>query len=220
MKKFLLVIAVVLVVVILALVFGRNIIARTVVINGIKQVCGLKVDIVKVDINLPKVSVQGLRIYNPSGFSGEILADIPEVALDIDLAGVFRNKIHLKELKLDVREMNVVLNDQGDMNVNSLAILLPKKGGGTPPEVRIDMLSVKIGKVTYKGSLPGAGANAGEFNLNIDETFHDVTDTSKVAIQVLKKVASRIGFGSLSGLLPEGDIKSTVEGLKGLFNVK
>ena len=220
MKKFLLVIAVVLVVVILALVFGRNIIARTVVINGIKQVCGLKVDITKVDISLPKVSVQGLRVYNPSGFSGEILADIPEVALDIDLAGVFKNKIHLKELKLDVREMNVVLNDQGDMNVNSLAILLPKEGGGTPPEVRIDMLSVKIGKVMYKSSLPGAGTNVGEFNLNIDETFHDVTDPSKVAIQVLKKVAGRIGFGSLSGLITDGDIKSTVEGLKGLFNVK
>jgi len=224
MKKFVWVIVAVTVLIVMALVFGRNILARTIVVSGVKQACGLKIDIAKVDIALPKVSILGLKIYNPAGFNGEILADIPEVSLDLDLPGVFQNKIHLGKLKLHVREMNVQLNEQGKLNVNSLALLLPKQGGGKPPEVKIDELSVKIEKVSYKGYFPGAGVKAMEFNPKVDETFRDVTDPSKVAGQIVQKIISKIGVGSFSTFAAEGDVKKVMDdaakGLKGLFGSK
>jgi hypothetical protein len=220
MKKILLVILAVVVLIVVALVLGRNMLAKTIVINGVKQACGLKVDIAKVDIGLPNVAVMGLKIYSPSGFGDEVLADIPEVSFDFDLQEFFKNKIHFKKLTLNVREMNVILNEQAKLNVNSLGLLLPKQTGGTPPEVKIDTLVVKIGKVSYKGSLPGAGRTAGEFNLNLDEIFHDVTDPSKVAGQVMQRVLSKVGAGSFSTFATEGGIKGVVEGLKGLFGSK
>jgi hypothetical protein len=220
MKKILWVILAVVALIVMALVFGRNILAKTIVINGVKQACGLKVDIVRVDISLPKVAVIGLKIYNPEGFNADILADIPEVSFDLELQEFFKNKIHFKKLTLNVREMNVILNEQGKLNVNSLGLLLPPKTGGTPPEVKIDMLSVKIGKVGYRGSFPGAGITSGEFNLNVDETFRDVTDPSKVTGQIMQKVISKVGVGSFSTFAAEGGIKGVVEGLKGLFGSK
>ena len=235
MKRFLLVILAVGILIVTAMVFGRNILARTIVVSGIKQVCGLKIDIAKVDIGLPRVAIVGLKIYNPSGFKDKILADIPEISFDFDLPGFFKNKIHFRKLKVDVREVHVILNEQGKLNVNSLALLLPKQGGGKPPDVKIDELSVKIGKVSYKGYLSGAGVKAREFDPNIDETLHDVTDPSKVAGEILQKIISRIGIESFADFAVERGVKKTigdldpaatktlddaVKGFKGLLNAK
>jgi hypothetical protein len=231
MKKILLGVLVVVVLAVLALFFGRNIVARTVVVKGIKQAAGLDINIASVAINLPSVSVKGLTIYNPAGFTDKVMAQIPEIALDIDLPGIFKNKIYFKKLTLDVGEVNVVLNEQGKLNVNSLALLLPPKGTGTPPEVKIDELVVKVTKVSYKGYIPVAGVQAREFNPGINETFRNVTDPSKVAVQIVQRIVAKVGVGSFATFAEKGEmgkaveaVKKTVDdaakGLKGLFNAK
>lgn len=235
MKKILLGIFVVVILIVIGLVFGRNILARTIAVNGIKQACGLKIDIAKVEISLPRVAILGLKIYNPAGFNDKVLADIPEVSFDFDLPGFFKNKIHLRKFKLDVHEMNVVLNEQGKLNVNSLALLIPKKGGGTPPEVKIDELAVKIGKVSYKGYFPVAGVNTMEFNPGVNETFRDVTDPAKVATQIVQRIISKIGIGGFADFAIKGGVdkvskelgvtatktmNDAAKEIKGLFDVK
>ena len=120
--------------------------------------------------------------------------------------------------------MNVVLNEHGKLNVNSLALLVPKQGSGKPPEVKIDELFVKIGKVSYQGYFPGAGVKTMEFDPNINETFHDVTDPSKVAGQIIHSIISKIGIGSFATFADEGGIKKAMDdattGFKGLFGSK
>ena len=235
MKKVLIGILVFLVLIVMTLMLGRNILARAIVVGGIKQVCGLKIDITKVDIGLPKVSISGLKIYNPAEFKDKLLADIPEISMDFDLPAFFKNKVHLGKLTLDVREMDVILNEQGKLNLNSLALLVPKPGAGKPPEVKIDELYVKIGKVSYKGSFPGVGVKTMEFNPNVDETLHDVTNPSKVASEIMQKILSRIGIGSFSSFAAKGVLEKATEelnaaaknamdnaakGFQGLFNKK
>lgn len=234
MKKLLIGILAVVLLAVIALVWGRNILARAIIVRGVEQVCGLKTEIAKVDISLPRVAILGLKIYSPEGFNDKILADIPEVSMDFDLPAFFKNKVYFGKLKLDVRELYVILNEQGKLNVNSLA-LLPKPGGGKPPDVKIDELAVKIGKVRYKGTFPLAGVQEMEFNPNVDETFHDVTDPSKVAGQILQRILSRIGVGNFStfdvkgglekaaeglGAEAKKTVENAAEGLKGLFNDK
>jgi hypothetical protein len=220
MKNILIGVLVVVVLAVFALFFGRNIVARMVVVKGIKQAAGLDINIASVDINLPSVSVKGLTIYNPAGFTDKVMAKIPEITLDIDLPGIFKNKIHVKRLTLDVGEVNVVLNEQGKLNVNSLALLLPPKGTGTPPDVKIDELMLKVTKVSYKGYIAVAGVQAREFNPDINETFHNVTDPSKVAVQIVQRIVAKVGVGSFANFATQGGIKGVVDGLKGLFKDK
>jgi hypothetical protein len=231
MKKLFWVVLVVVVLGVLALFFGRNLVARTVVVKGIKQVAGLDIKIASVAINLPSVSVKGLTIYNPAGFSDKVMVQIPEITLDIDLPGILKNKIYFKKLTLDVGELNVVLNEQGKLNLNSLALVLPPKGTGTPPEVKIDELTVKVTKVSYKGYIPVAGVQAREFNPGINETFRNVTDPSKVAVQIVQKIVSKVGVGSFSTFMGKSAMEASVDavkktvndaakGIKGLFSTK
>lgn len=200
MKRILITITVVIVLIAGGLVIARNILARQIIIKGVKAVTGMAVDIKSINIGLVHsgISVSGLKIYNPEGFTDKLLADCPEVYCDFDLPGLFRNRVHLGELKIDINELDIILNASGKLNVNSLALFLPKPGGGKPPEVKIDELRLKLGKVVYKGYLPAIGIKEGTFNLDIDEQFHDVTDPSAVAGDILKRIINRIGIGDFA----------------------
>jgi len=214
MKRVIVVGLIVVVIAVAAIVFGRNILARTIIVNGIKNVCGVGIKIDNLNIGLPNVSISGLKIYNPSGFEDKLMADIPQIYVEFDLPAFFKNKVHLSKLKLDVKEMNVILNDKGKLNVNSLALLVPKSGGGKPPEVKIDELSIKIAKVAYKGYLPAVGVQSKEFNPNIDKTLHNVTEPSKVASEIMRDILSRIGISNFAQFDVSGEVKKAAEDVK------
>jgi len=207
MKKLMIAVLIIVLLVAGGVFFGRNILARLIIVKGIKQACGLKVEISGIDIRLPSVRISGLKVYNPSDFRDRVMLDIPEIYVDFDLPGFFKNKVYLHKLRLDIRKIDIVLNEQGKLNVNSLALLLPKSSGKKPPEVKIDELSVKIEKVVYRGYFPVVGVKSGEFDLRIDETFRNVTEPSKITRQLLERVLSRIGLSDLDNLKDAGKKK-------------
>jgi len=211
MKKFVIGVLIVLVIFVVVLIFGRNVFARTIVVNGIKNACGLSVHIKSLDIGLPNVSITGLEIYNPSGFKDKLMADIPQISVGLDLPAFFKNKVHLTSLKLDVKQVNVNLNEQGKLNVNSLALLMPKPSGQKAPEVKIDELAIKIGTIAYKGSLPAVGEKSTEFNANIDKTLHDVTNPSSVAKDIVGDILSKIGISKFAQFDVKGGVKKAVD---------
>lgn len=198
MKKIIGVVVVVVALGLVVAVFGRNILARSIIVEGLKKTCGLGVSIGKLDIGLPHVSILELTIYNPRGFKDKIMADIPEAYVDFDIQEFFKNKVHLGVLRINIRELNIIVDAEGKLNVNSLALLLPKPSGKKPPEVLIDELSLKIDTVLYKSYFPANMPTSKEFNLNLEETFHDVTNPQRVASDVVKKILARIGIANLA----------------------
>lgn len=181
------------------IILNRNIIARFIIVNGIKKTSGLNVEIGRLNIGLPSVEISGLKIHNPPGFNQPVLADIPKIYFDFDLPAFFKNKVYILKFEIEVKELNIILNEKGKLNVNSLALLAPKPGKGKPPEIKINQLKIKIDKVVYKGYLPAIGVKSMEFNPNINETFHNVTDPSKVTSEIMQKVLSRIGIEKFAG---------------------
>ncbi|MFA5088442.1 MAG: hypothetical protein WC552_05345 [Candidatus Omnitrophota bacterium] len=200
MKKIIGSVLVVCVCAIIFIVVARNIIVKTAVTKGIKSLAGVKVEVQKIDIGLlsPTVEVVSLKVYNPDGFADRLMADIPLVYVDYDLKGFFKNRVHLKKIRIEIKELTVVLNDQGKLNFNSLAMLIPKSGGAKSPEVSIDELYLKVGKVGYKSYLSSVGAKQMEFDPNIEETFKDVTNPAQVAADILKKILLRVGISEFA----------------------
>lgn len=200
MKKFPISIVVAIVIVFGGFIIARNILARTIITKGVKTVTGMAIDVKSINIGLfhSGISVAGLKVYNPQGFTDKLLADIPEVYVDFDLAGLFRNRVHLRKLKIDINQLNVVLSESRKLNLNSLALFLPQPGAGKPPQIQIDELWLKVGKVTYKAYLPALGVKSKEFNMALDEKFNDVTNPSSVAADVLKRILRHFGIANLA----------------------
>ena len=103
------------------------------------------------------VSIQDLVIYNPAEFGGGPFLDVPDLHLQYDYGNVGTDGFKLKLLRLDVRELSIVENNEGQTNI--LAILHKvapdllakdeKDGTGTPGFGGIDMLNLSVGKVRY-----------------------------------------------------------------------
>ncbi|MGE5197792.1 MAG: hypothetical protein ACM3IL_04735 [Deltaproteobacteria bacterium] len=208
MKKILGSVLIPLIVLVIALIAGRNFIVKAAVNKGIKAATGLDVQVERINIGLlsSTIEIVSLKVYNPSGFTDRLMADTPLIYVDYDLGGLLKSRVHLNKVKIDIKELLVVLNEQGKLNFNSLALLMPKPSGSKPPEVKIDELALKIEKVGYKSYLPAIGTKTGEFNPGIDETFTNVTNPSVVAGDILKKILSRVGMSNFAKFDIEGQI--------------
>lgn len=202
MKKILISVLILILFVVIALALARNFIVKAAIIKGVEVAAGVEVKIGGVDIGLfkPYARISSLKVYNPDQFTDRLMADIPQIYLDYDFGGILKNKVHLKKLKIEIKELAVVMNERGKLNINSLAFLLPKPGGAKSPEVKIDVLALKIDKVVSRVYLPALKAKTAELNLNLDEAFHDVTNPSKVGGEILKKILSRTNISGLASL--------------------
>ena len=75
------------------------------------------------------------------------------------------------------------------------------------PELQIDLLRLKIGKVVYKDYSGSASASIKEFNVNIDESYKNITDPSALVRLLVFKALTKTTIANLinfdMGLLGE-----------------
>ncbi|GJQ58795.1 MAG: hypothetical protein D8M57_06395 [Candidatus Scalindua sp. AMX11] len=200
MKKAVLII-VIIVALFAALFICKNFIVKTSLMKGIKAVTGLKLKIKSVDVGLVNtlIGFEELKLFNPPGFVDELMIDMPEIYVDYDLGSFIKGKAHLQEVRLDLREFFVIKNEDGVINLDSLKVVKgtkEKKVDETKkktemPELQIDLMKLKVGKVIYKDYTKGTPPKVSEFNVNIDEQYENISDpyalSSLILVTALKK---------------------------------
>lgn len=222
MKKILGVVLGLVVILIAVLLIGKNIIAKTVVTGGVKAVTGLELEIGKMDVGLANtlIGIDNMILYNPSDFTDRVMVDMPEIFVDYDLAAFFKGKVHLEEVRINLKELTVIKNKDGVLNLDSLKAAKSGEEAekaeeeaekGEKPEISIDLLKLKIGKVSYKDYSKGDKPKVLEYNVNIDEEYENITDIDKLAKIILvnalinTNIAKLTNFdlGSLTAVVPD-----------------
>jgi len=228
------IILLVILVVVVVLGLAKDMIIKTAVSGGVKAVTGLKLQIksLKVGILNPLIDIKEMRLFNPPNFTDKVMIDIPEIYVDYDLGALFKNKVHLETLRLDLKELVVIKNKDGELNLDSLKVVKEGKEEKQAPKeeakkeaskIQIDDLSLKIGKVIYKDYSKGGAPQVKEFNVNINEQHKNITDpkalVSLIIVKALAKttIASLANFdmGSLQDQAAQAMGKAT-EALKGI----
>ena len=231
MRKLLIVLGVI-VAVIAVLVIGRNFFVKAAVEAGVKAVTGLSLEMSRLDIGLFKTTleIKGLKLYNPEGFEDKLMADLPEIYVDYNLKKVFQGKVHLPEVRLNLQQFTVVKNAQGALNLDALAAVQQKKAGASPapakpaeskpaamPDMQIDLLRLDIGNVVYKDYSGGrADADVQTYEVNIHETFKDITDPQSLVKLVVTKALARTSIAALTGF----DVKSLTQTAVSVLDAK
>ena len=207
----------------LVLGMAKDLIVKVSVEKGVTMVTGLKLTIgtFKVGIIKTLVGIRNLRLYNPAGFRDRTMADIPEIYVNYDLPAIIGGRIHLPEVRLNVREFVVVKNENGNLNLNSLKVVQAQKKGAAPaekkagkaPEIQIDKLRLTVGRVFYKDYSGGGAPRVQEFDINIDEEYTNINDPyALVSLIVVKSLAnttiSRLANFDITGL--SGTISGTL----------
>lgn len=199
------------------LVFGKNLIVKNAVTTAVRTTTGLRLDIGRMAVGLlkPLVYITGMELYNPSGYEDPIMIDIPEIYVDYNVAAFFKRKVHLKELRLNLKELVVVKNEKGELNLNALNTASqgkeqqppakkeePKPAAQKPLDMQIDRLSLKVGRVVYKdySSLRRGQPTVREFKIDLDEQFENISDPNTLVGIIVMRALARASLGAIADL--------------------
>ncbi len=126
---------------------------------GAGQVLGAPVHIQGMSVGIFKQSVRikGLRVDNPQGFPAGTFVDISEIGVDYDLPAILKGNLHLPLVVLKLKEMVIVKNSEGKLNVDALKVV-QNKAEGKAQEVKeapqmpmaIDTAVLDLGQVIVK----------------------------------------------------------------------
>lgn len=209
MKGFIKNLLVGIVVLVVIVLLGKNLIAKAALSAGIKMVTGLNAQVAGMQVGLlrPVLGIQGLKIMNPAGYPDPVMVHLNEFFVDYNLQALLSGKAHLRMLRLDLDEVTLVKRADGQTNINQIKILQQKPGqaksaqqkvGGKAPQVQIDALELRIGKVLFK-DYTRQPASVKTFELNIKEHHEHVNPYSLVGLVVLK-IMAKTGLAAVTGI--------------------
>lgn len=201
MKKILVILAIVLVV----LFLSKDFIVSTIITTSVVSFADLPVDVksVKVGIFKSTVEIEGFKLYNPKKiFKDRVMADIPQLYIDYDIGSLLTGTKHLRTVRLNLKEFDVIKNENGELNLDSLKAIESKRGGPSGIKkdfkFKIDVLELKIGKVVYKDYSKGAPPLVKEFEIGLNERYENITNPYAFASLVVFKALANTSISQLA----------------------
>lgn len=199
-----------------AVVLGKNAIAKTAVIAGVKMITGMdaQIDDMRVGLFSSAVAVKGLKVMNPAGYPDRVMIDLPELYIDYALGDLLKGKAHLETVRLHLKELHVVKIADGSLNLRSIQALQQQTGGqtsapaGKAPRMQIDVLELVIGKVVFTDYTKTPPVNQ-QFDVNIQERYRDIQNPYAFAAILV----SRALFKTTVARLADFDVSRLESGL-------
>jgi len=212
MKRWMKIVAITFVVLLVVSVI-KDIAFKTALEKGTEIVTGLRLSTggFSVGVLRPVIRIKDLKLYNPKGFEDPVMADAPEIYVDYVPLSFIGGKIHLKEVRFNLAEFTVVKNKDGKLNLDSLKSVSSRKQAkpaaakpGKALQMKIDKLTLKIGKAVYKDYSAGSTPSVMEFNVNINETYTNIEDPAILVSLVVVKALANTSIASMANFDVKG----------------
>ena len=151
------------------------------------------------------IHLRGLILYNPlaDGFKQKVFGDAPEIYLDIDLPALLKSeKVHFRELRLNISQLNVEKNARGVSNVsllNPVRNTRPQKSPtpGKKMPFQLDRFELTLRRISYddhSGIIPKKLAVDMHVNKQV---FEGITDAKSIVQIIVMKVVSASPLANL-----------------------
>lgn len=172
-----------------------------------RQVVGVDTVIDEFSLNIVKqsVSIKGLRLYQPESFPEGVFVDITEISTSCKVRPLLSKKIHIPKLVLNLKEVILIKDKSGKLNVDALKIARKneneKQDKKEKMSFRIDEMTLTIDKVIYKKYGKDNKPVIKAYDIGIrDKKYENITSpeqlASKIIGSVLKPMALKAGLKS------------------------
>ncbi|MBN1521547.1 MAG: AsmA family protein [Candidatus Aureabacteria bacterium] len=185
-------------VIFLSILFFKNTILKSIIINGAELITGAPVEMKGFSFRFfqQKIRIKDFWMGNPEGFPEEDLVVIPLIEVDFVRSALLKKRIHLKKLVIDIEQVALVKSRDGQLNVDALSFVKAaqdkeeekdeeKKPSSEIP-MQIDQLTLSIGKVIYKDYSEGENPVIKVYEINIQEkSYTNIRSAETLAALVL-----------------------------------
>jgi len=198
---------------IVLIVIGRNIIVKTVVPIAARSAEGIKMSLGSVNIGLTDtlIGIKDIEIKNPKGFPKGNMVEINEIHIDPVVADIFKDKVHLVEVRFDLDNLLIIRNEDGEFNFKKLTKAKKIQDGEEDDEpgdvkeskkykIQIDSLKLKLGTVVYTDYSVGSEPKTVTFNINLDDEYEDITNPAMIGSIIFTKIMAQTSLSSLTGI--------------------
>jgi len=178
-------------------------IIKAIITSTIEKTVGTKTSIGGFSLSLltHTVEIKNFKMYNPAGFPEGLLIDLAYAKVNLDVQALFQKELHFKELTVELRELDLVKNKQGEMNVDALKV--SKKREAQKPvssakkeemPMRIDILNLKIGKIVSKDYTASDDPAINVHDVNIQKTYKNITSINQLILLILTEPMKSAGI--------------------------
>ena len=185
--------------------FAKNMIVQAAIAGSISAAAHVPVEISKTSAMLSSSSIRlgGFRALNPNGFPEKVMLDVPSIWVQYDPPSFFKGQAHFKEVGIDLRELRVIKNRDGKLNIDSVKPTREenekrRKAAETsqanrkPMKLKIDKLTLSIGRVVYVDYSVGGSPQTQVFEIGIrDRLFTNVEDATTLVNLVMFEALRR-----------------------------
>ena len=149
-----------LLVLVVAAILLLDTVAREVFEYKLEQRTGLevKVDAVRVGIINPRLTIEGLVVYNRPEFGGSPMIDLPELHAEYDRGALWSRKLRFYLLRVNLRQISIIENSNGVLNLTTAQKHIKKTGeegssGHSEDDYKlepVDTLNLTLGTGIFK----------------------------------------------------------------------
>jgi len=147
------------------------------------------------DIFTSTVHIAGLKIDNPDGFPPGVLVYCSKINVVFDRDALFKHRLHLISMEIELDQMGLTRNKEGKLNVDSLKIVKQPKAS-PPVPMQIDFLTLGIGKIVSKDYTGGTTPGIRVHDVNIHKSYKNITSAQQLAVLVLAEPVKAAGIKS------------------------
>ena len=207
MKKIALICGIVIIGLVAISLMKNNIIKSTITVVG-SQVTGAPVHIDSLSLGVfqQAIDIKGFRMYNPPGFPNEILIDMPQIYASCDIGALLGKKVHLKKIIINIKEMGIVKNKEGKLNIDSLKVMqkeekpkaeAKKPAAGKIPPFQIDELHLNVGKIVYRDYTVGPQPSVQVYDVDIkDKVYKNITSAKQLTTLIISEPLKKTAISS------------------------
>jgi len=201
-------IIVLVVVIILGFSLFRDVLLKSLIGTVATGVTGAPTQIGGFSLSLLKqtVKISDFKMYNPAGFPRDILVDIPKIAVSFNAAALLKGKVHVKQVDFELKEVGMVKNKEGKLNVDSLKVIEEQKAETAEKEkkkpakemaIQIDLANLAIGRIVSKDySVEGPPAIK-VYDVNLNKSYKNITSVQQLAALIGSEPLKAAGIQGL-----------------------
>lgn len=146
------------------------------------------------------VKITDFKMYSPKDFPQDAMVDISLLRVSYDILPLIRGKIHLKELTLDLKEMGLIKNKEGKLNVDSLKLSESKDKPQKPTKqmpMQIDLVNLNITRVVNKDYSVSGPTAIKVYDIGIKKTYKNITSAQQLAALIITEPLKAAGIQGL-----------------------
>lgn len=200
MKK-ILVIALIVILGLVCLGLAKDQIIKYVIVSVGSNVTGAKIEIGGFSLGLLKqtIRIKDFKIHNPVGFPKGVMADLPRVYVDADLFSILKGSMHLPIVTIELKELDLVKNQEGKLNVDSLKVAkqsheAEEKKPAKPLEMQIDQLNLDMGKIVMKDYSVAEGPSVQVYDINMKKSYKNITSAQQLTALLMTEPMKAAGI--------------------------